>query len=468
MDFRSYDVEFAMTSLRTYVLALCCVALFSMEAAAQSTFYRASILDFVDDPRRAGVMESYRYFEDGLLVVKDGHVQAVGSYDELEGMIDRTSRVHDYSGYLIMPGFIDTHIHYPQTEMIAAYGEQLLEWLEKYTFPTEKKYADPVYARERSVFFLNELLRNGTTTALVFGTVHPQSVDVLFEEAMNLNMRIIAGKVMMDRHAPEWLLDTATSAYDDSRYLIEKWHGRGRLLYAVTPRFAPTSTPEQLERAGALKREFPDVYVHTHLSENRDEIQWVRSLYPDRIDYLDVYDYHGLTSSRSVFAHGIYLSGRELKVLSETQSAIAFCPTSNLFLGSGPFPLHLVKAQDIKVGMGTDVGAGTSFSMLQTLSEAYKVLQLQQEKFSALEAFYQATLGGAKSLDMADKVGSFRDGHEADFVVIDWAATPLQRLRMTLAETLEEKLFALMILGDDRNIVATHVMGQKLFPNDEL
>ncbi len=273
-------------------------------------------------------------------------------------------------------------------------------------------------------------------------------------------MRLIAGKVMMDRHAPEALCDTAESGYNDSKALIEKWHGKGRNLYAITPRFAPTSTPEQLTRAGELKAEYPDVYVHTHLSENKNEIAWVNELFPEQNGYLDVYHHYGLTGSRSVFAHCVHLQDSEWDCMHATDSAIAFCPTSNLFLGSGLFPLKKTWEKQVKVGLGTDIGAGTSFNQLQTINEAYKVQQLQGEKLSAFEALYHATLGGAKALDLDDKLGNFNIGKEADFVVLDLKATALQALRQQRAKNLEDALFALMLMGDDRNIHATYVYGQ--------
>jgi guanine deaminase len=433
----------------------------STQAYSAVRAFRASILDFVEDPRRA--QESYRYFEDGLLVVEDGKVTGMGSYASLRKTLGKNVSIVDHRGKLIVPGFIDTHIHYPQTEMIASYGEQLLEWLQTYTFPTESKYRDAAYAQELSRFFVNELLRNGTTTALVFGTVHPESVDALFAEADQRNMRMIAGKVMMDRNAPDYLLDTAATGSAESEELIKRWHNRNRLLYAITPRFAPTSTPEQLQLAGELKSRYPDVYVHTHLSENRNEIEWVKSLFPERKDYLDVYDHYKLTGERSIFAHAVHVNDRELEVLAKTRSAIAFCPTSNLFLGSGLFPLHKAKDSRVKVGMGTDVGAGTSFSMLTTLNEAYKIMQLQGQKFSALEGFYQATLGSARSLELDGKIGNFEPGKEADFVVLNWAVSPLQKLRFKTSKSFEERLFSLMMLGDDRNVEATYILGRKAF-----
>ncbi|BBB29266.1 guanine deaminase [Neptunomonas japonica] len=424
--------------------------------------YRAAIIHTLEDPAKVGIDASYQYFEDGLLVVENGLIKAVGHAEALLSTLAADTPVTVYNNALITPGFIDTHIHYPQTGMIASYGEQLLDWLNNYTFPEEHKFADKSYADNVAEIFLTELLRNGTTTALVFGTVHPQSVDAFFEAAQSRNVRMIAGKVMMDRNAPDTLTDTPESSYQDSKNLIERWHGKGRLHYAVTPRFAPTSSDEQLTLAGKLLKEYPELYMHTHLSENKQEIEWVKALFPDQNGYLDVYDHFDLLGERSVFAHGVHLCDDECKRLAETDSALAFCPTSNLFLGSGLFDLAKTEQHNIKVGLGTDVGAGTSFSMLQTLNEAYKVMQLQGEKLNPFKSLYLATLGGARALKLEEKIGTLQPGTEADFVILDYHSTPLMTYRMKQATSLEERLFVLMTLGDDRAIKATYAMGKAL------
>ncbi|EDL54366.1 MULTISPECIES: guanine deaminase [Vibrio] len=430
---------------------------------SQRKAYRASILHSIADPKDVGLENSYEFFEDGMIVVEHGHIIDIGSATDVLARHPKPLKVTTYKDKLITSGFIDTHIHYPQTGMIASYGEQLLDWLENYTFPEERRFKNPVYAHKVAKLFLDELASNGTTTALVFGTVHKESVDVFFEEAEKRKLRMIAGKVLMDRNAPDYLTDTPESGYQASKELIEKWHNRGRLLYAVTPRFAPTSTPEQLATVGKLLEEYPDVYMHTHLSENKKEIEWVLDLFPERESYLDVYDHYGLLHKRSVFAHGIHLSDCECQRLADTESAIAFCPTSNLFLGSGLFKLNKLEEHGVRVGMGTDVGAGTSFSILQTMSEAYKIMQLQQEKLHPLKSLYLATLGGAKSLHLEDKIGNLAVGKEADFVVLDLHATQLMRFRMKQATTLEEKLFVLMSLGDDRTVCETYIFGDKAY-----
>lgn len=421
---------------------------------------RGAFVHFVDIANeKQPITEQFRYLPDGLLLTDNGKVCSLTAWSD-DAQIPANAVFTDLRGKLIMPGFIDTHIHYPQTEMIAAYGEQLLEWLQQYTFPVESQYGDPGYAAEMAKFFIHQLFSHGTTTALVFASVHPESVDALFTEAEKYAMRLIAGKVMMDRHAPENLLETPEQSALQSQQLIERWHGKGRLGYAITPRFAPTSTPELLQQAGELLNKYPGVWMQTHLSENLRETEWVRELFPQQSSYLGVYHHYQLTGKRCVFAHCIHLQDTEWDCLQQTESAISFCPTSNLFLGSGLFNLQRARQQKIPVGMGTDVGAGTSFSLLRTLGDAYKVQQLQNYKFNACEAFYHATLGGAHALDLHQQIGNFNAGKEADFIVLDLQATPLQALRSSNSKDIYEQLFVLMTLGDERNIVQTWVNGQ--------
>ena len=429
--------------------------------------HRGAILHFLTDPDRIQESLSYEYFPDGILVIKNGVVESLSDASQVLAQLDSKIELIEHKNSLILPGFVDTHIHYPQTEIIAAYGEQLLQWLEKYTFPTERKFKDPAYARKIAEQFLNELLRVGTTTALVFGTVHKESVEAFFEACEQRNLRMIAGKVMMDRNAPDYLMDCPQSSYEDSKSLIEKWHNRGRLRYAVTPRFAPTSSDEQLQKAGQLLREYPDIYMHTHLSENLDEVAWVKELFPQCDNYLDVYDRAGLLGRRSVFAHCIHLCDSEWQRMQDTQSGIAFCPTSNLFLGSGLFNLNRATESGINVGLGTDVGGGTSFSLLQTLNEAYKVLQMRGDTLSVLKMFYLATLGGAETLDLSDKIGNFEVGKEADFVVLDKISTPLMKLRLEQCDDLLEELFVLGMMGNDRTVRQTWSAGSKVHDRDQ-
>ncbi len=437
---------------------------------------RGSFVDFVDDPFFRAETECVRYFQDGLMILEKGKILEFDSYANLS---DRYANlpIETYEG-LILPGFIDLHVHYPQTEMIAACGEQLLAWLEKYVFPTELRFQDPDYARKIASFFLDELLRNGTTTAVVLTTIFPGSVEVLFEEAQKRSMRLIAGQMLMSRNAPEFLINEPHKAYAENCELIHKWHGKDRLLCAITPRFAITSTEIELSLAGKLKAEFPDVYIHTHLSENLKEIEFTSSLFPDCIDYLNVYEQFGLVSDRSIFAHCVHLSNSAFQRLSASGAAIAYCPTSNLFLGSGLFKLDQAKSEayPIKVGLGSDVGAGTSFSQLKSMGEAYKISQLQGQSLSAFKAFYLATLGGAKALSLDSKLGNFAQAKEADFIVLEPNATPLLRLRNSSytgdsfgdlpgdlyrdLDAISSQLFGLMILGDERAIKATYVNGE--------
>ncbi|AFY72419.1 guanine deaminase [Synechococcus sp. PCC 7502] len=431
---------------------------------------RGAFVDFVDDPfstsQLNSELQSVRYLQDGLLIIEDGKIIEFDTYSNLSDRYAQIpTEVHEG---LILPGFIDLHVHYPQTEMIGAYGEQLLAWLDKYVFPTESKFRDVDYARQIASFFLDELLRNGTTSAVVLTTIFPASVDVLFEEAQRRNMRLIAGQVLMSRNAPEYLLNEPQKAYAENRELIQKWHGQDRLLYAITPRFAITSTDAELKLAAKLKEEYPDLYIHTHLSENLKEIEFTAALFPTSKDYLNVYEQFDLVGDRSIFAHCVHLDESAFERMSNSGAAIAYCPTSNLFLGSGLFKLHQAKSPEyqIKVGIGSDVGAGTSFSQLKSMGEAYKISQLQGQSLSAFKAFYLATLGGAKALSLDDKIGSFDRGKEADFVVLDVNATPLQALRNRATkgdfslEAIASQLFGLMTLGDERSIKATYVAGK--------
>ena len=422
--------------------------------------YRGRVLHFLDE-------QTPQYFADGLLITDTDAGTVVGCGDAA-AMLAQYPDIHvtQYDNALIMPGFIDTHIHYPQVDVIASYGEQLLDWLNNYTFPTEVNFADSDVANNAAEFFLQELLKNGTTTALVFGTVHKSAVDAFFEISQRLNTRMICGKVMMNRHAPEALCDTVESSVADTQELIDRWHNNGRQLYAITPRFAITSTPEQLAAAGQLLADNPGVYMQTHLAENLDEIAFVKELFPERKSYLDVYDHYGLLGERSVFAHCVHLDAEDYQRMSETGSKISFCPTSNLFLGSGLFQLD-DQPFPVDVSVATDVGGGTSFSMLQTMNEAYKICQLKGSKLAPQRAFYMMTLGNAKALSVDDKIGNFESGKEADFVVLDLAGTDLMKRRQSICKTLDETLFSLMILGDDRAVRETFVAGRSVWTKPE-
>jgi guanine deaminase len=428
-----------------------------------TTAIRGPALTFTGDPFKKGLEHTMVYESDAIVAMADGVVTHFGPANTIKPQLPPEVPIREYGpDSLISAGFLDSHVHFPQTPMIAAFGEQLLDWLNKYTFPTERKYADKAFASSVAKVFLRECLKNGITTSCVYCTVFPQSVDALFEEAEQLGMRIAAGKVMMNRNAPDYLLDTTQSSYDDSKALISKWHGRNRLMYAITPRFAPTSTPDQLDAAGELCSEFPDCYMQTHVSENKNEVAWVKELFPDRKGYLDVYDHHKLCRPRAVFGHGIHLTDDELHCMHRTGSAISHCPTSNFFLGSGFFNVNRAMQKDrpVRVGLGTDLGAGTSFSILATLNEAYKAAQLNNYALTAGHAYYMATRGTANAMYIDDKVGSIAPGMEADLVVLDMKSTPIIKYRMQFAKDIHEALFVQMTLGDDRAVQATYVAGE--------
>lgn len=431
--------------------------------ASDVTAVRGHAISFRGDPFFDD--DAFVDVADALIVSEGGLITAFGPYDEVRGSVPDGVEIVHYPDALLCAGFIDTHIHYVQTGIIGAFGSQLIDWLNNYTFIEEQRFAEKAHADAVARVYFDQLLANGTTTAVTFAAVYPQSVDAFFEESLRRGTRMIGGKVLMDRNAPDGLLDTAQSGYDDSKALIAKWHGNGRNMYAITPRFAPTSTPEQLELAGALWKESPGTFVHTHVSENVSEIQWVRSLFPARAGYLDVYDHYGLLGRRSVLAHGVHLTAQERSRVHETRSAVAHCPTSNLFLGSGLFHVHQAKdpKRPMHVGLGTDIGAGTSFSLLETMNEAYKVAELSSYPMDSLKSFYLATLGGARALDLEDEIGSLEAGKEADFVVLDTKATPLLEYRTQRAKDTEELMFVLSIMADDRAVAATYIAGKPAY-----
>jgi guanine deaminase len=423
--------------------------------------FRAGILYFVSDP--AFEDNAHRWHEDGLLVIEQGRIQAVGDYALLKPTLAPDTPVHDYRGKLISPGFIDTHIHYSQTDVVGSPADGLLQWLEHYTFPAEGRFGDPVHAREVADFFLDELLRCGTTTAMVYCSVHPASVDAFFEASTARNLRMAAGKVMMDRNAPAALRDSAERSGRDTEDLIKRWHKHGRQLYAITPRFAVTSTEAQLRVAGELAAAWPDTYIQTHVAESREEVALARSLFPAARSYLDIYDHYGLMRTRAVYAHCIWLDDHDRARMAHTGSAAALCPTSNLFLGSGLFDLASADRARMPLSLATDVGGGTSFSILQTMNEIYKVARMGGAALSALRMFYLATLGGARAMQLEGMVGNFVHGAEADFIILDPQATPLLARRTACSNSLEELLFAFALLGDDRSIAATYAAGRQVY-----
>lgn len=431
---------------------------------SSQTLLRGSVISFRGDPFLQPD-DCVDYFHDGGVLLQHGSIVALGDYADVRMLRNTGAHIHHYPNCLISAGFVDAHVHYPQTEMVAAFGEQLLQWLEKYTFVAEQRFADKAHAERIADFFLQELLRSGVTTAAVYCTVHPQSVDAFFEASQRVNTLMLAGKVLMDRHAPAPLLDTAQRGYDESKRLIDYWHGNGRQQYCITPRFAGTSSEAQLDLAGALWREHPGVYLQTHLSENTDEVEWIRQLYPQRKNYLDVYAHAGLLGPRSIYAHCVHVDDADFAALQRSGAAIAHCPTSNLFLGSGLFRLADARKAErpVRVGIGSDIGAGTSLSPLRSLGEAYKIARLQQRTLSPLQAFYLATAGGAEALYLERRIGRIEPGYDADLVVLDLHATPLLQLRTGQAEDPADLLFALATLGDERATRATYVAGRRVY-----
>ena len=421
---------------------------------------RGRLLTFLRAPTGAGDAQSYRFIEDGIVLVKDGRIEAVGPAHDIAARLPAGIPMDVFADALILPGFIDPHIHFPQTQVIASYGAQLLEWLEKYTFVEEQKFADPAHAARNAEFFLDELARNGTTTALAYCTVHPGSADALFAAAHKRNAGMIAGNAIMNRNGPPGLLAPAGTAIADSRDLIRRWHGTGRQRYAVTPRFAITSTEEQLAEAGALLKEFPTVLMQTHLAENHNEIATVKRLFPNDPSYTAVYARFGLLGPRSLMGHCIHLADDEVALMRDSQAVAVFCPTSNLFIGSGLFDYQRLAAAGVRIALATDVGGGTSYSMLRTAAEAYKVMQLRGQNLPALAAFDLMTRGNSAALGLETEIGTIAPGAFADLVVLDARATPAMAHRMEVARNLEDELFVLMTLGDDRAVRQTYIAGE--------
>jgi guanine deaminase len=427
-----------------------------------STLLRGRLLSFRREPEGLADDGSYIYVEDGGLLIQDGQITMMGEFADLQENAPPDVSVVDHRPNLIMPGFIDTHIHFPQMQVVGSYAGSLLEWLNTYTFVEEQRFADKAHSARIAMKFFDELIRHGTTTAVAYCSVHKVSADMYFDEALRRNMLMLGGKVMMDRNAPEGLRDTPQSSYDDTRQVIADWHGRGRNHVVISPRFAITSTPEQMEMARALAKEYPDLHIQTHLSENHDEIRYACELYPEAKDYTDIYARYDLLGPKSLFGHCIHLSDREADAMSESGSVAVFCPTSNLFLGSGLFGLkRLSKRQkSVRVAVATDIGGGTSYSMLRTLDEGYKVLQLQGERMTPFESFYRMTLGNALALGLEDKIGTLEAASDADLVVLDSRATPAMALKMEAVKTLAEELFLMQTMGDDRTIAETYVAGK--------
>lgn len=428
---------------------------------------RGSILHFPNGPFEHG-RGGHEFLSDGVLEIHQGRIKSLTTYSEFVKREDLNSiDLRDFAGDLIIPGFVDIHNHYPQVKVIASYGSQLLEWLNTYTFPEEVKFSEKAYAEHLADFFIHELLRNGTTTSMSYSTVHKVACETLFKKAQAIGMCLATGKVLMDQHAPQALLESPRKAYEESMELIDRWHGLDRLTYAVTLRFAPTSTHELLDAAKKILHSNESLLFQTHLSENKDEISWVSSLFPHSKSYLDIYRRAGLVQSKSVFAHAIHLEKSEWEGIAAAESSIAFCPTSNAFLGSGLFPYDMAKSHQINIGLGSDVGAGTSYSMIKTMHEAYKISQLNGYSITPLELFYLATMGGARAIGQDHQIGNFEVGKIADFLICDLTPTPIMKMRIDHSKHYEEALFAFIILGDDRNIRKTFIYGKEVYSRED-
>jgi guanine deaminase len=435
------------------------------EGAPLRVAIRGDLLDFTADPRWGETeSDAVRHRPDHWLLIEAGRI--VGAQPGAQALPPGWEHAerHDHRGRWVLPGFVDTHVHSPQLDVIASYGTELLDWLDTYTFPAERRYADPVVAAEGAALFCDALLAAGTTAAVVFPTVHKASADALFAAAHERGMRLVAGKVLMDRHAPDGLRDDVAQAERDCVDLIDRWHGRGRNAYAVTVRFAPTSTPEQLAMAGALCRADPGLYMQTHVAENRAEVQWVAELFPEARSYLDVYARAGLLHARSVLAHGIWLDEADRAALHASGAQIAHSPSSNLFLGSGLFDWRAMEAAGAAVSLASDVGGGTGLSMLRTLGDAYKVQAMAGQRLTAWKGLYAATLGAARALELDHEIGSLSAGCLADVCVWERAAGPVAERRLSVARGLHEQVFAWMTLGDERNLAACFVAGRPRLP----
>ncbi|TGD74622.1 guanine deaminase [Mangrovimicrobium sediminis] len=425
-----------------------------------SGILRGRILHCIDTPGADGA--GVEYLEDGVLQFEDGVITLLADAREASAGGLQLGDVPHLGAGLIVPGFIDTHVHAPQLAILGSYGEQLMAWLERYTFPAEARFADPDYAAAAMDEFLGEMLRHGTTSALVFSTSHEDATEALFTAARARDLRLVAGKVLMDRNAPQGLLDTAASGEAASRRLIERWHGAGRLAYAVTPRFSITCSDEQLAAAGRLLRDYPGVYLQTHLAENPGEIAAVAELFPDAAHYLDTYDRHGLCGERSFFAHCVHLQPDELERLAATDSRVSLCPSSNMFLGSGLYDWAQLEREGVCISLGSDVGAGTSLSMLRTLGDAYRVCQLQEMSLPPMQGLYAVTLGNARALGVAERIGNLAVGSEADFLVLDPAGNPQVQRRLQDVSDIDEEWFVYMMLGDERLVASTWVAGREV------
>ncbi len=425
----------------------------------QQILLTGPVLRFDGNPMLMPWADAVRIDTEGGVLLEGDRIVQVGAANALARTYPKADRVRYGADHLICPGFVDAHVHYPQTAIIASWGKRLIDWLNDYTFPEEMRLSDPDYADIVAARYLDLTIAHGTTTVASYCTTHPHSADALFRAAAMCNQRVVAGKTCMDRNAPEGLHDTAQSAYDDSKALIERWHGNGRASYAITPRFTPTSTPDQLAALGALWAEHPSCLMQTHLSEQTDEIAWVRDLCPDTRDYLDTYEQHGLIGERALYGHAIHLEQREVDRIAETGAALVHCPTSNTFIGSGLFDMAGLRARRIPIGLASDTGGGSSFSMLRTMAAAYEIGQLRGTPLHAAELIWLATAGSARSLRLNDVIGSVSDGYEADLTVLNLASTPAIEQRAAQATNHWESLFATIMMGDDRAVADVWIAG---------
>ncbi len=430
-----------------------------MSDASNTTLLLGQTIQFTGHPFQMPVDQAVVHEPRGGVLLRDGVIAAVGDADTLRALHPLSPCI-DYGKGVIMAGFVDAHVHYPQTAIIASWGKRLIDWLNSYTFPEEMRFGSKTYATEIAERYLDLTKAHGTTTVVSFGTVHPVSVDAFFEAAQARGQRVIAGKTCMDRNAPDDLQDTPQTAYDDSKRLIENWHGVDRISYAITPRFSPTSSPEQLHTLGALWKEHPECLMQTHLSEQTDEIEWVQSLYPEARDYLDTYEMFGLLGARGIYGHAIHLTPRERAKLKDFGAGLVHCPTSNTFIGSGLFDMAGLMAEGQRVGLATDTGGGSSFSMLRTMAAAYEIGQLRHTPMHAAQLLWLATVGSAQTLHMEDRIGNLAPGMEADLIVLDLSSTDAIAQRSARAEDIWEAIFPTIMMGDDRAVRAVWINGK--------
>ena len=422
---------------------------------------KGRVLSFSENPFKNHFNCNSLLLDNKHIYVNNGLIEGIGDTPNLNPAYDNAERI-DHGDHVITAGFVDAHVHYPQTAIIASWGKRLIDWLNTYTFPEEMRFGDPTYAAEIAERYVEFALHNGTTSMASYCTIHPESVEAFFTAAADRNMCVVAGKTCMDRNAPDGLRDSAKSAYDDSKALIERWQSKGRAHYAIAPRFSPTSTPEQLEALGALWAEHPECLMQTHLSEQTDEIAWVRELFPNARDYLDTYETFGLLGERGLYGHAIHLEPREMDRLAEVGASVVHCPTSNTFIGSGLFNTAGMMAREINVGLATDTGGGSSFSMLRTMAATYEIAQLRGVALHPAQLLWLATCGSARALHLDNQIGNIASGMAADMVVLDLASTPAIAQRSARAEDIWEEIFPTIMMGDDRAIAATYVAGQRV------